>query len=65
MEYQAEERKADVETLVDGMFHSDDHVLSSLQKLGDQLNKSWAGEEATCSKAEQEMVGCLRDVCAR
>ncbi|KAK3485648.1 hypothetical protein B0T13DRAFT_484518 [Neurospora crassa] len=58
-----EERKADVETLVDGMFHSDDHVLSSLQKLGDQLSRSCSGEDA--SKAEEDMVKSLRDICAR
>ncbi|KAJ4392390.1 hypothetical protein N0V85_007096 [Neurospora sp. IMI 360204] len=63
LEQQNEERKADVETLVDGMFHSDDHVLSSLQKLGDQLSRSCSGEDA--NKAEEDMISSLRDVCAR
>lgn len=61
LEAQNEDRKTEVETLVDGMFHSDDHVLASLQKLGDQL--SCPGEDA--NKAEEEMVRSLRDVCAR
>ncbi|KAK3953897.1 hypothetical protein QBC32DRAFT_360666 [Pseudoneurospora amorphoporcata] len=69
LEAQNEDRKADVETLVDGMFHSDDHVLSSLQKLGDQLSMSRScssGEEEANNKAEEEdMVRSLRDVCAR
>lgn len=63
LEQQIEERKADVETLVDGMFHSDDHVLSSLQKLGDQLSRCCSGEDA--NKAEEEIIKSLRDVCAR
>lgn len=63
LEAQNEDRKADVEALVDGMFHSDDHVLSSLQKLGDQLSRSYSGEDA--SKAEEDMVKSLRDICAR
>ncbi|KAK3399452.1 hypothetical protein B0T20DRAFT_497736 [Sordaria brevicollis] len=63
LEAQVEERREDVETLVDGMFHADDHVLASLQKLGDQLSRTTLGEEA--NEKEERMVRGLRDICAR
>lgn len=57
LEQQTKGGSEDVSQLVDGMLHSDDKLLSSLQKLGWELD--------TEDPEETDSVTKLRDICAR
>lgn len=57
MEAQSKSSGDDVNKIVDGMLHSDDKLLSSLQKLGWELDSE--------DPEETESVSKLRDICAR
>ncbi|CAM1505097.1 Fc.00g107340.m01.CDS01 [Cosmosporella sp. VM-42] len=57
LEQQAKDLKANLTQTIDGVFHSDDKLLSSLQKLGWELDQDDPEEEQTVEK--------LREICMR
>lgn len=57
LEQQAKDTRAGLGQTVDNIFHSDDKLLSSLQKLGWELDQE--------DPEEKETVEQLREICMR